>query len=134
MQKPVFLIFANNSRSKQNEKHIANFFVDIGKQGMCAKFQQEILNCRVIGARQFFTIFDTKYLVSRQQQSFVSIFVSDFALLNQYYQIIIKSVHKKNYFNHVSHLNYIEIVLKQQGVSIKCHGGYFIQKRIENLV
>ena len=48
----VFLIFANNSRSKQNLKNPAHPFVDIGKQEPCKKFQQKILNCRVVGARQ----------------------------------------------------------------------------------
>ena len=39
----VSLIFANNSRSKQNKK--------------CAKFQQKILNCGVVGAHHSFEIF-----------------------------------------------------------------------------
>ena len=39
-----FLIFANNSRSKQNKKNPAHPFVDIGKIETYAKFQQKILN------------------------------------------------------------------------------------------
>ena len=52
-----FLIFANNSRSKQNKKNTEHSFVDIGKWETCAKFQQKILICRVVGARQSFQIF-----------------------------------------------------------------------------
>ena len=39
---------------KKNPKHT---FVDIGKSETCAKFQQKILNSRVVGARQSFQIF-----------------------------------------------------------------------------
>ena len=53
----VFFIFANNSRSKQNKKYTAFPFVDTGKLEACKKFQQKILNCRVVGARQSFQIF-----------------------------------------------------------------------------
>ena len=53
----LFLIFGNNSRSKQNENNPTNTFVDIGKKETCAKFQQKILTCRVLGARQSFQIF-----------------------------------------------------------------------------
>ena len=53
----VFLIFVNNSRTKQNKKHPTHSFVDIGKYDTCAKFQQKILNCRVVGTRQRFQIF-----------------------------------------------------------------------------
>ena len=53
----IFYIFINNSRSKQNEKNPRHVFVDIGKKETCAKFQQKILNCRVVGARQSFQIF-----------------------------------------------------------------------------
>ena len=52
-----------------------------------------------------FSYFQPKYLVSQKHWSFVQIFVWDFASLNQYYQIMIKLVHKKQfYFNHASHL------------------------------
>ena len=51
MQKPGLLIFANNSRSKQNKNNPAYSIVDIGKEETCAKFQQKILNFRVVGAR-----------------------------------------------------------------------------------
>ena len=49
-----FLIFANNSRSKQNRKNTAHLFVDIDKK---ETFSKEKLNCRVVGARQSFQIF-----------------------------------------------------------------------------
>ena len=35
------MIFANNSRSKQNKKNPTHFFVDIGKEEKRAKFQQK---------------------------------------------------------------------------------------------
>ena len=50
-------MFKNNSRSKQNKKHPTHPFVDNGKQKTCAKFQQKILNCRVVEARQSFQVF-----------------------------------------------------------------------------
>ena len=53
----VFLIFTNNSRSKQNLKNPAHPFVDIGKQKTCAKFRQKLLKSMVVGARQSFQIF-----------------------------------------------------------------------------
>ena len=53
----VFSIFANNSRSKQNKEDPRHPFVDVGKYGTCTKFQQKILNCGVVGARQSFRIF-----------------------------------------------------------------------------
>ena len=43
--------------SKQNKKNPAHHSVDIGKSEIHAKFQQKILNCRVVGARQGFQIF-----------------------------------------------------------------------------
>ena len=57
------LIFANNSRSKQNKKKKKNpehSFVDIGKSETCAKFQQKILNSVVVRARQSFKFFRQK--------------------------------------------------------------------------
>ena len=59
VQKPeaTFLIFANNSRSKQNKRNPAHPFVDIGRQKTSAKFQQKVLNCRVVEARQGFQVF-----------------------------------------------------------------------------
>ena len=54
----VYLIFGNNSRSKQNKKNPAHPFVDIGKQEKYAKFHQKMLNCRVVGVRQSFQIFE----------------------------------------------------------------------------
>ena len=44
---------ANNSRSKQNETNLEHLFEHIGKWETCAKFQQNLLNCVVLGA-QFF--------------------------------------------------------------------------------
>ena len=43
---------ANNSRSKQNKKNPKHYFVDIGKQENCVKFQQKSLNSMAVGARQ----------------------------------------------------------------------------------
>ena len=48
-----FFILANNSRSKQNETNLEHLFEHIGKWETCAKFQQNLLNCMVLGA-QFF--------------------------------------------------------------------------------
>ena len=56
----VFIIFANNLRSKQNKKNPTHHFVYIGKYETCAKFQQKILNCRVVGTRQSFQILRQK--------------------------------------------------------------------------
>ena len=52
-----FLIFANNSRSKQNSKNLEHAMVDTGKWEKCAKFQQKILNSKVVRARQRFSFF-----------------------------------------------------------------------------
>ena len=55
LQKPNLSIFTNNLRSKQNKKNTAHPFVDIDEQEMYlpifAKFQQKVLNWRVVGAR-----------------------------------------------------------------------------------
>ena len=48
----AFLLFANNSRSKQNKKNLEHTFVDIGKLETYAKFQQKTLNSRVVGGHQ----------------------------------------------------------------------------------
>ena len=63
--------FANNSRSKQNEKTPTDPFVYIGKKETCAKFQQKILNCRVVGAHQSFQIFrqNASFLVNNKALS-----------------------------------------------------------------
>ena len=53
----TFLIFANNLRSKQNKRNPAHPFVDIDRQKTCAKFQEKVLGCRVVEARQGFQIF-----------------------------------------------------------------------------
>ena len=48
----AFLIFENNSRSKQTKKNPEQPFVDIAKWEKCAKFQLKIFNSVVIGTRQ----------------------------------------------------------------------------------
>ena len=53
----IFLVFANNSRSKENKKNPEHIFVDISKYKTCVKFQQKILNFKIVGARQSFQIF-----------------------------------------------------------------------------
>ena len=58
------------------------------------------------------SIVQTKNLVSRKQQSFVNISIWGFAILNKYYQVIIKSVHKKNYINHASHLKDVKKLIR----------------------
>ena len=52
-----FLIFANNSISKQNKKIPEHPFVDIDEWEMLAKFQQKVLNPTVVRARQSFIFF-----------------------------------------------------------------------------
>ena len=49
--------FINNSRSKQNLKNPTHPFVDIRKTETCAKFQQKIMNCTVVGAHESFQFF-----------------------------------------------------------------------------
>ena len=56
----VFLIFANNSRSKENKKNPEHPFVDIGKLETYAKFQQKKLNSMVVGAHQILKFSDKK--------------------------------------------------------------------------
>ena len=53
----VFLVFGNNSRSKQNRKNPTRPFVDIRKSETCARLHQKVLNCRIVRARQSFQIF-----------------------------------------------------------------------------
>ena len=53
----VFLIFANNSRSKQNKKNPEHPFVDIGKLETHARFQLKIFNYMVVRACQSFQFF-----------------------------------------------------------------------------
>ena len=98
----VFLIFANNSRSKQIKKDPAHPFVHIGKEETCVKFQQKILNCMVVGACQSFSIFRQNIWFLENNRV-----LSKF----KYYQIIIKSVNKKQfYFNHASRPTYVQIL------------------------
>ena len=54
LQKPGLSITQDLNKIKKNSEHP---FVDIGKQETCAKFQQEILNSMVVGARQNFQFF-----------------------------------------------------------------------------
>ena len=93
-------------------------FVKIVKQEICAKFQQQLLNSMVVKARQSFQFFRQKYLVSQKQRALGQIFGQDFASLNQYYQIIKKSVHKTQfYINHASHLKLMRIsVIHKLGI------------------
>ena len=101
----LFLIFANNSRSKRNKKNPTHAFIDIGKQERCAKSQQKKLSCRVVGARRSFQIFRQNIWFLENNMA-LSKFLYGVLQKLQYYQIIIKSVHKKQfYFNHASHLN-----------------------------
>ena len=55
-----FFILANNSRSKQNKKNPEHTLVEIGKQEMCAKFQQKILKSMVVGVVKVFNFSDKK--------------------------------------------------------------------------
>ena len=45
------------TQSKQNKKNPTHAFVDIGNRETCAKFQQKILKCMVVGACHCFQIF-----------------------------------------------------------------------------
>ena len=109
VQKPdLLLIFANNSRSKQNKKNPTHAFVDIGNKETRTKFQQKIQNCKVVGAGQIFQIFRQNTCFLENNRALSDFFVWDFALINQYHQIIIKSVHKRLFhFNHASDLNIV---------------------------
>ena len=82
-----FLIFGNNSRSKQNYKNPAHPFVDIGKSKTCTKFRQKILNCREFGACQSFQIFRQNTLFLKNNRALSKFLYG--------YQIITKSVHEK---------------------------------------
>ena len=55
-----FYTFFNKSKWKENKKNPTHTFVDITKSKTCAKFQQEILNSMVVGARQSFQFFSQK--------------------------------------------------------------------------
>ena len=52
-----FLILQITQDLNKTKKNPTHSFVDIGKQKTCAKFQQNILNCRIVGARQSLQIF-----------------------------------------------------------------------------
>ena len=64
--------------------HPRHPFVDIGKLETCAKFQENILNCRVVGARQSLQIFrqNTWFLKNNRTLHNNRISVWEFALLN----------------------------------------------------
>ena len=49
--------FINNSRSEQNKESPDHPFADISKTEMCSKFQQEMVNSIVVGARQSLQFF-----------------------------------------------------------------------------
>ena len=68
----VFSIFPNNSRSKQNKNSSKHSFVDIGKWETCAKFQQKILNSKVVGVRQRFQILKQNKLFLNIYATFIS--------------------------------------------------------------
>ena len=58
MQKPGLFSFLQITQDlNEIKKYPPHPFVDIGKQITCAKFQQKILNCGVVGAHQSFQIF-----------------------------------------------------------------------------
>ena len=62
-QKPGLSISKDRNKTEKNPEHS---FVDIGKTETYAKFQQKILNSMAVEARQIFSIFQTKNLVSRK--------------------------------------------------------------------
>ena len=49
-----FLIFENNSRSKQNKKDLKHLFADIGNWETCVKFQQKIFSSMATRTHQSF--------------------------------------------------------------------------------
>ena len=72
-QKPGFLHFFNNSKSKQNKNNPKQVFVDTFQLEMHAKFQQK---------KYYMALGALGYLVSQKYWSFVQIQVSDFALIS----------------------------------------------------
>ena len=68
----VFSIFPNKSRPKQNKNSSKHSFVDIGKWETCAKFQQKILNSKVVGVRQRFQILKQNKLFLNIYTTFIS--------------------------------------------------------------
>ena len=57
----AFLIFANNSRPRQNKKNSEHPFADIDKKEKFVKFQQKVLNSMVVGFCQSFQFFKQKF-------------------------------------------------------------------------
>ena len=102
-------------------------FVDIGKQETWAKFQQKKLNCRVVGACQSFQIFRQNTWFLKNNRALSKFFVWNFALLNQYYQIITKSVHKKNNF-----LSTMQATLSQVFVQLICKASLIFKLNLES--
>ena len=58
------LITQDLNKTKKNSEHP---FLEINKYKMCAKFQQKVLNSKVVGACQSFEICRQKYMASRKQ-------------------------------------------------------------------
>ena len=69
------------------------------------KFQQKVLNCRMVGARQSFQIFRQNNWFLKNNRALPKCLYGILHYLISIYQIIIKLVHKKQFcFNHASHL------------------------------
>ena len=52
----------------KKKKNLNHPIVDIGKYETCAKFQQKILNPRVVGARQSFQIFEQNTIFLQKKE------------------------------------------------------------------
>ena len=76
MQKPVFFLFLQITQNLNKIKKSHTPFLDNGKQKMFAKFQQKILNYRMVGARQSFEIFRQSNLFLKNNRA-LSIFLYD---------------------------------------------------------
>ena len=101
-----FSIFANNSRSKQN-KNPAHPFHDIGKWETCTKFQQKILNCRVVWALQSFQIVRQNTWLLKNNRPLSKFLYGILHYLISIIKLWQSQPKKKKqfYFNHASHLN-----------------------------
>ena len=72
---------------------------------MCAKFQQKVLNCRVVGTRQSFQVFrqNTWFLENnRALHKFLHGILHYLISIIELHQN--QSIKKQFYFNHASHL------------------------------
>ena len=105
-------VFANNSRSKKNLKKSRTHFCRHWWVGNVCEVSAKTIELYGSWSSPKLSIFQTKNLVSRKQQSFVNISIWGFAILNKYYQVIIKSVHKNNYINHASHLKDVKKLIR----------------------